>query len=295
MKVRVGVGLGAGDIAVAQLGQAVDAIVDLGLDSLWLSEVLTQPGPDPLATLAWAAAHNPRIKLGTTLLAPGRNLVRMAKALATVDQLSGGRLLVTLVPGLPRGAERGAVGPPPAQRGTIIDEVMPVLRQLWAGHSVSYHGVAGDFDDVTVRPLPVQDPLEMWLGGMTPAALRRCGALGDGWLPALCTPDEAVAGRTVIDEAAAAAGREISPEHFGISIGYATEPLSPKARQTIEARSRGRRAEELVPIGFGPLRATLEQFVDAGFSKFVARPLRTPDDWPAELTALAAAVGDLQT
>ncbi|MGH9060179.1 MAG: LLM class flavin-dependent oxidoreductase, partial [Acidimicrobiales bacterium] len=231
MKVRIGVGVGPADVSADQLGAVVDGIVDLGLDSLWLSEVLTQPGPDPLAALAWAAAHNRTIKLGTTLLAPGRNLVRLAKSLATVDRLSAGRLLVTLVPGLPRGPERAAVGPPPAERGLVIDEMVPVLRRLWTGETVSHHGAAGHFDDVTVRPLPVQQPLELWLGGMAPAALDRCGRLGDGWLPALCTPADAAAGREVVDGAAAAVGRAISREHFGVSIGYADGPLDGAVRR----------------------------------------------------------------
>ena len=84
--------------------------------------------------------------------------------------------------------------------------------------------------DVKLSPLPVQQPLEVWLGGTVPAALERCGRLSDGWLPSLCTPDEAAAGRVVIEEAAAAAGRSISGEHFGMSIGYATRADRPGHR-----------------------------------------------------------------
>ena len=94
----------------AQFGGLVDDIDELGFDSIWLPEILTAPTLDPLVGLAFAAAHNPHLKLGTTMLLPGRNLVRVAKELATLDRLSGGRLLVTFVPGLPRQPESAAAG-----------------------------------------------------------------------------------------------------------------------------------------------------------------------------------------
>ncbi|HEY2562464.1 MAG TPA: LLM class flavin-dependent oxidoreductase, partial [Acidimicrobiales bacterium] len=98
MKVRIGVSVGVGATAdVGVLGQLVDDLDELDFDSLWLPEVLTAPALDPLVALAFAAAHNPRLKLGTTMLLPGRNPVRLAKELATLDMLSGGRLLVTFV------------------------------------------------------------------------------------------------------------------------------------------------------------------------------------------------------
>jgi alkanesulfonate monooxygenase SsuD/methylene tetrahydromethanopterin reductase-like flavin-dependent oxidoreductase (luciferase family) len=126
-----------------------------------------------------------------------------------------------------------------------------------------------------------------------PAALERCGRLSDGWLPSLCTPEEAAAGREVIDAAAARAGRTISREHFGVSIGYASAPLDASTARTLAARRP--RALELTPIGLPALRALLERFIAVGFSKFVVRPVVPPRAWRAELEALASAVGDLQT
>jgi probable F420-dependent oxidoreductase len=293
--IRIGIGLGGAPVEPATLATVVDGIDRLGFDSIWLAEVLTAGGPDPIAGLAWAAAHNGKIKLGTTLLGPGRNVVRLAKSLATLDVLSGGRLLVTIVPGLARDPERSAVGADPTRRGSLLDEILPLLRRLWAGEQVSHDGLAGAFEAVSIDPLPVQQPLEMWLGGMAPAALRRCGELADGWLPALCTPAEAAAGREVVEGAASRAGRTISPEHFGVSIGYAREPLRGEAVRQIESRSRGRPAAELVPVGLDALRATIQAFVAEGFSKFVVRPVSPPLDWDAELESLSEAVGDLQS
>jgi len=293
MKIRIGVGAAGAASTPEGLAELVRGLDDLGFDSLWVSEVLLGPVLDPVVSLAWAAAGNPRLKVGTTMLLPGRNVIRLAKQLASLDVISHGRLLVTLVPGLTYAPEREAIGADPKRRGALIDEALPLLRRLWAGERVTHDGAAGTFHDVTLTPRPVQQPLEVWLGGTAPAALERCGRLSDGWLPSLCTPPEAVAGRAVIDAAAARAGRAISREHFGVSVGYASAALDAATARTLAARRP--RALELTPIGFRALRATLEQFIAVGFSKFVVRPVVAPASWPKELDALAAAVGDLQT
>ncbi|TMQ26817.1 MAG: LLM class flavin-dependent oxidoreductase [Candidatus Rokuibacteriota bacterium] len=292
MKIRIGIGSGGATSSPDALAELVAALDDLGFDSLWLSEVLTGPVLDPAVGLAWAAALNPRVKLGTTMLLPGRNVLRLAKQLASLDVLCRGRLLVTLVPGLTYAPERDAIGVDPKQRGAVIDEALPLLRRLWAGETVSHDGAAGHFHDVRLSPLPVQQPLEVWLGGTAAAALERCGRLSDGWLPSLCTPEEAAAGRVVIEEAAAKAGRSISSEHFGMSLGYARAPLDAATTRAIARRPR---ALELTPVGLPALRERLERFIAVGFSKFVVRPVVAPASWREELEALAAAVGDLQT
>jgi len=293
MKIRIGVGAAGASSTPEALGELVTAIDELGFDSLWLSEVLTGPVIDPVVGLAWAAASNPRVKLGTTMLLPGRNVLRLAKQLASLDVLCRGRLLVTLVPGLTYAPELQAIGVEPKRRGAFIDEALPLLRRLWAGETVSHDGPAGNLRDVKLSPLPVQQPLEVWLGGTVPAALERCGRLSDGWLPSLCTPEEAASGQVVIDEAAAKAGRSISREHFGMSIGYAREPIDPATARVMVARRP--RALELTPVGLPALRQLIERFLGVGFSKFVVRPVVPPKSWRSELEMLAAAVGDLQT
>ncbi|MGH7341067.1 MAG: LLM class flavin-dependent oxidoreductase, partial [Candidatus Rokuibacteriota bacterium] len=175
MKVRIGVGSAGSASNPEAFDELVRGLDDLGFDSLWLSEVLTGPVIDPIVGLAWAAASNPRLKVGTTMLLPGRNVLRLAKQLAGLDVLSRGRLLVTLVPGLTYPPEREAIGVEPKRRGAVIDEALPLLRRLWAGETVTHEGAVGTFRDVKLSPLPVQKPLEVWLGGTAPAALERCG------------------------------------------------------------------------------------------------------------------------
>jgi probable F420-dependent oxidoreductase len=257
-------------------------------DSLWMSEVLTGQGPDPLIALATAAALNPRLKLGTTMLLPGRHELRLAKALASLDVMSGGRLLLTFVPGLVRGPERDAIGVDVPDRSAAIERTMPKLRRWWAGEAV---------DGVTLAPLPIQDPLEMWLGGLAPASLERCGRLADGWLGATCTPDEARQAIVAINRAASAADRVIDPEHFGMSIGYADETLEPAQSAALAARVGRRNVDPaaMVPVGADGVRRAIEAFIEVGVSKFVVRRIAPPVSWVAALDDLAGAVASLQT
>jgi probable F420-dependent oxidoreductase len=287
VKVRIGIGLGSSEPSIDTITEVVTTMSEVGLDSLWISEVLTGPGPDPLIALATAAQLDPALKLGTTMLLPGRNELRLAKSLATLDAFSGGRLLVTFVPGLAVGPERDAVGVPVGDRAAAIERTLPRLRRWWAGEEV---------DGVVLSPRPVQ-VLEPWLGGLAPASLERCGRLADGWLGAFCTPAEAAAARASIEAAATAAGRVVDPEHFGISIGYAHAPLDDEQLARLRRRLGGRDVDprELLPVGYPALRAVIEAHIDAGLSKFVLRPNFSPASWREELTELAAAVGDLQT
>ncbi len=223
MKVRIGISAGGGSVGSDTMADVGRAVAETGFDSLWLPEVLTRPGPDPLVGLAWVSGACPGLKIGTTMLLPGRNLVWLAKAVATLDVLSGGRFLLTFVPGLGLGAESSAVGIPTATRGELMEDALPVLRRLWSGEEVTHDGPAGTFAGVSVSPRPLQDPFDVWLGGNLPTALDRCGRLADGWIPAFCTPEDAAAGKAEIERVAAAHERAVSPEHFGVSLAYAPE------------------------------------------------------------------------
>src|SRR5262249_21872485 len=143
MKVRIGVGAAGAASNPDALAELVESIDEWAFDSLWLSGGLTGPVIDTVGGLAWAGAAHPRVNLGTTMLLPGRNVVRLAKQLASLDVLCRGRLLVTLVPGLTYPPERDAIGVEPKRRGAVIDEALPLLRRLWAGETVSHEGAAG--------------------------------------------------------------------------------------------------------------------------------------------------------
>jgi alkanesulfonate monooxygenase SsuD/methylene tetrahydromethanopterin reductase-like flavin-dependent oxidoreductase (luciferase family) len=127
----------------------------------------------------------------------------------------------------------------------------------------------------------------VWLGGQSASELRRVGRLGDGWLPSFCTPEDASAGRAVIEEAAAASGRQIDPEHFGALIPYVHRALPERLVRVLELRRPGVAPERVVPVGWTAARELLEQFVAVGFSKFVLVPAEEPRRWSDEIGELA--------
>jgi probable F420-dependent oxidoreductase len=296
MKIRIGFGLGTQGLARdSDLGAIVDQLEALEFDSLWLSERVTGAAPDPLIGLAFAAGRTRKLKLGTSVLVlPGRNPAVLAKELATLDVLSDGRLLPAVGLGTPDPAERQAFGVERSERAAWFEEALPLIRRFWTEDAVDHEGDRFTYQGVTVRPKPVQSPPDVWLGGQAPSELRRTGRLGDGWLPSFCTPDEAAAGRTVIEKAAADAGREIDPEHFGALIPYVHGDLPDRLVAALAARRPGVDPAALVPSGHAGLRTAVERFIDAGFSKFVVVPALEPRAWDEELGALAAALLSLQ-
>jgi probable F420-dependent oxidoreductase len=296
MKIRIGVGLGAaGASDSAAFAGAVQCMERLRFDSLWLSEVLTGAVVDPLAGLAFAAGCTTKLKLGTTMTVTGRNPVRMAKELATIDRLSAGRLLLVFVPGLSDRQEDQALGVPVSQRGAFIDEVLPLVRRLWSEDDITHTGPHFQYAGLSLQPRPLQTPLEVWLGGTARSALKRAGHLSDGWLPSLCTPAEAAAGRTAIQAAAAEVGRHVDDEHFGISMSYARGEIPPSQAARIAKRRPGLDPSSLIPVGLPAAREMLQRYVDVGFSKFVLRPAVPPSAWSDELESLAEGVLSLQT
>lgn len=277
------------------LGPIVDDLERLRFDSLWVPEALLQPTLDPLVALAFAAARTTRLKLGTHLILPGRNPVWLARQLAHLDQLSAGRLLLLGVLGLPDEADAGAQGIDRRDRGAAIDTLVPLLRRLWAGEEVTHTDNGLALEGVQISPSPVQDPLELWLAGQVPAALRRCGRLGDGWMPGLVLPGEAAEMRRTIETTAAEAGRTMDPEHYGANLFYAHRPVPAALLERFRARRPEGDAETLVPVGWDALRARIAEWTSAGFSKFLLRPVEPPDDWSLELGGLADEILPLTT
>jgi probable F420-dependent oxidoreductase len=225
----------------------------------------------------------------------GRHPMLLAKELAQIDQLSGGRLLLMMVPGLGSPTEREVLGMLGADRGAYLDEVVPLLRRFWSGEAVEYRSERYSFPGIAVRPTPVQDPLELWLGGMGPRALARAGRLADGWLGAAMTPAEAGAARVRIEKEAADAGRTIDPEHFGLSIAYARGEPRAETLAALALRRPGIDPASLVPLGRDGLRSLIGSLVGEGLSKFVLRPAVPMMAVEDELEWLAEAVLDLQT
>ena len=298
MKVRIGMGLGTQTLAgdAERFPGFVDALEQRGFDSLWLSERLTGPAPDPLVALAVAAGRTRKLKLGTSVLVvPGRNPVVLAKELASLDRLSGGRLLPGVGLGAPVPAEHRAFGVERRARAGLFDEAVVLMRRLWTEDDVHHDGEHFHVDGVTLRPRPVQQPIDVWLGGTAPSELRRTGRLGDGWLPSFTVPSEVEDGWATITKVAAENDRRIDPEHLGVLVVYTRGELPEAIAGVVAARKPELDPREVVPQGIAGLRRQLERFVAVGASKFVVVPLADPDDWDAELGELAETVLPLET
>lgn len=297
MKVRIGYGLGTrASSDPDRFADLVGALELLRFDSLWLSERVTGDCPDPIVALGVAAGLTQRIKFGfSVLVLPGRNPMLLAKELATLDLLSGGRLLPAFGLGAVDPGEHQAFGVERGERAARFDEALPLLRRFWSGEVVDHDGAFHHYAGATVRPLPLQQPLDIWLGGIAPSELKRCGRLGDGWLPSFCTADDVKAGIGAIREHASEAGREIDPEHFGALIPYSDGPTPDIVIDAIAKRRPGVDPRQVIAAGLDGLRAVIERHVEVGGSKFVVVPLAEPADWGDHLAEVAEALLPLQT
>jgi probable F420-dependent oxidoreductase len=167
---------------------------DLGIDSVWVNHHVVnigyvaerlgdRPYHDALTTLTWAAARTERVKLGTSVLvAPYLHPMNLAKALATLDQLSGGRVIAGLgVGSLPE--ENAVLGVGYDDRGRYADEAIQVMQTLWDDGAASFAGDHFSFSGVISSPKPIQTPLPVWIGGTGRPARRRAARFGQGWHP----------------------------------------------------------------------------------------------------------------
>jgi probable F420-dependent oxidoreductase len=148
------------------------------------------PIPDPLIWLAYVAAAAPTLRLGTCILIlPQRNPVVLAKELATLDQLTGGRVDLGLGVGWLE-EEFRALGVSWERRGARNDEYVAAMRALWAGPHAEFHGEFVDFEPVTCSPRPVNGTIPILVGGDSPSAIRRAARLADGYFPGTNDPEK---------------------------------------------------------------------------------------------------------
>jgi probable F420-dependent oxidoreductase len=294
MKVKIGMSLGAAG-APAEFEAAVGLLEATGVDSLWLPETVYGPAVEPFTGMTFALAKTERLKVGSGVsVLPGRNPVLVAKQLASLAGLAPGRVLPVfgLQPALP--AERALFPVPPGQRGAVFDEALVLLRLMLTTDVVSFHGSFFTVENASIGPLPAK-PLDIWLGGSAEAGLRRVGRLADGWLGSLLTPAEAAAAVGVIKAAADGAGREVDPDHFGISLPVAFDGIPDALAASIRRRRPDADPAALIADGWAGARDLISSFVDAGLSKFVIRPAATPESFESFVAGFAGHLMPLQT
>lgn len=258
----------------------------LGFGTAWFSDLGVLPSTDPLLSVAMAATWTQRIKLGITMIPFGYTPFVLARQLAQLDCLSRGRVRLIFVPGLHQPGESSALGIEKLDPGSLLDDLIPQLRALWA-ELPSGAGGSREIPPIRLPILPLQRPLQIWLAGRGPRALARAGRLGDGWRGAGIDPTQVLQARERIEVAAAAAGRTFDPEHFGMTLGYARD------RSDVERRALVH--EQPCAVGRAALRSVVQDLIAVGVSKFSLRRVAPPDSWGDELGWLADAILDLET
>jgi probable F420-dependent oxidoreductase len=296
VKVRVGLGLAA-PLLPDDLWPVVDTAEDVGMDSLWFAERLTGDQLSPIAAMAAVAARTTRLRFGSSAtILPGRDPVRLAKDLATIDVLSGGRLIPVLGLVAPHSGDRALLRVPHGAAGRWADESLSVLRRLWAGETIDHDGEFFQYRGLRVGPRTADSPhMDVWTAGHSAAAIERAGRFADGWLPSFLPPDRyAPLARQVI-EAAGRAGRGWDLGHFGMVVPYvptgrqeAAAPLLDRLSRRVPAEQR----DQVVVRDPAELLDRIERYVAAGASKFVALPLARPNDWPAEIAWLQETIAE---
>jgi probable F420-dependent oxidoreductase len=211
---------------------------ELGFAGLWTidsvpgSATARVPLLDGLHVLTTAAAVTGTIGLGiAVIVVPARNAPQLAKELATIDRLSGGRLIVGVGVGR-REPTAAALGLPAGHRARRLEEGIEVLRTLWAQDDASYQGRFYRFAGVTLEPKPAQRPgPPIWFGAGSPPALRRTARIGDGWLGAGSSASDAFPEqRRILMEALREAGRDPDAFPIGKRVYIAVEDTEQRAR-----------------------------------------------------------------
>ena len=234
---------------------------ELGFDSVWTTDHVLMPAamPEPygnliesLIALSLAASVTNRVLLGTSIIVtPQREPVLLAKQLAAIDAISGGRLILGAGVGWLR-EEFAYLGADYDNRGARFDDELALMRALWSGQA-SYNGVFHDIDDALFSPLPVKrGRLPVWIGGNSKLAIRRAATMADGWHPVGLTPGELASGLAEL--------RELAGERL----------VAATLRTNIELLADGESAAGYEAPGHVPrgtadqIRAELSAYQDAG-------------------------------
>ena len=301
MGIGIGIGFSGwpfGETNPEAFWSAVDLAESLAIDSLWLSDRVVSDALslEPVVALSWVAARTRKMKFGTSVLAlPLRNPTVLAKELATLDFLSGGRLLLAVGLGRDDDIELQACGIHRSERAGRTEEMVHLLRALWSENGVSAEGKYYQFRDVTIAPKPAQANPPIWVGGRSGPAFRRTARLADGWLGSQMTAGEVGSAIARIRQYTADYGRRIDDDHFGVLFNFCFAEDAAEAARIARPYALRNRTDvdfaETSALGTAQdITAAIQRFIDAGASKFVARPACPPDAIHDQLKRLGTEV-----
>ena len=280
------------------------AIESLGFDTLWITENV-HSGADalePLTTLSFMAAHTERVTLGpSVVLLPLRNAVGLAHAIATLDRLSEGRLILGVGAGSNLPDSFDAYGASLRTRGRYSDEALKVMKSLWTGEPATYRGKMLKLDKYVLggRPLARPNP-PIWVGGTAEGVLRRAAKFADGFIPHSISPDLYQELWSKIEGYCEEVGRDpgtiTKAIQFYFCIGEGREEAQRIAEKALEHRYQ--RKMSLAPspdthyaIGTpDEITRTIQTFADIGVTHFAFSNARPPHQVMPQIQPLASQV-----
>ena len=286
MSVGIGIGLSELPFETARgFWRWIEACEDSTVDSVWQTDRLITDAPmlESLTTMAAVAGATGRLKFGMNVVALGwRDPLVVAKQCASIDFLSGGRLLPAFGIGTSRGEEWRATGRDTGGRGARTDEALDIIARLWAGETVDHEGAHFRYRGVRISPLPARKRLPLWIGGDSKAAVRRTARVGTGWLGGFQSPDEVAPVVAAVKAAAREAGRRIPDDHYGAGFHFrfgSWDDAPVAARAEAVVRRNARKPEDCMVVGgAADMVERLRRFIAGGVSKFVLQPIAAGDD-----------------
>ena len=285
MTIGIGLGLSTFHFSSAEgYWKWVKRCDEAGVDSLWQTDRLISREPflECMSAMAGLAGATSKIKFGMNVASMGlRDPLQTAKQCATIDYLSGGRLLPAFGLGSNRSRDFVASGTPTRGRGQRMNEALDIMSRLWTEEEVTFSGRFFQYDRASNMPRPVQTRLPLWVGGSSDAAITRTAQYGTGWQASFETPQEV---GVVIDRillAAARQGRSIDPDHFsagfGVRFGSWSDELVRKAAADFEKRTGKEARRGFVVGGADEILEHIQAYADHKVSKFILRPLGSGD------------------
>ena len=230
----------------------------LGFDSIWVMDHLFNNGYirerledapyyHPLSILSYLSATTQSITLGTSVLVlPYHNPVELAKYTATLDQISGGRLILGVGVGA-MSEEFEALGISLKDRGSLTNESINILKELWTNENPSYRSSRWNFSNLKFSPKPLQKPaIPLWIGGASKAALARAARVGDGWHPSGVSPAEYLANKQHIEKLAESQNRDISEFTWSSRVDVQAHDQPSSERAARRATLSGNSSEAMV-------------------------------------------------
>ena len=282
MSIRVGLGLPALHFSSSQtLWKWVDECENSLADSIWQNDRLISQEPfiESLSFMAALTGRTERIKFGmNVVVAPLRNPLVLAKQCASIDYLSNGRLLPAFGVGNAKALEFSRTDNKISHRGKWTNEVLDFLSKIWATDNVTYKGNFINYENITIEPKPVQNPLPIWIGGSSDAAIERTIKYGTGWISGVQSPRQVKPVVEKIRQKALQYGKTIDEDHYGAGFSYRigdwNDPIVQSAAKQFSRRFPNSDPKEFIAVGKeSDIQARINEYIDVGISKFVLRPL----------------------